>query len=317
MVVCLRKPDESARAHKNWTPQELEYLSDHYGLVSDKALAAHLQRTETGIYLATKHRLHLKKTDNFCPARELARLLGVRCSKTIVYWVTHGWLKGKRAPYCQGAYQPWLFTKPDIIRFLKEHPWLFDIKRMPEHYLPIIQEEYQKDPWYSCQEAAPLLGVKTDDAVQRYINLKWLLADKKPGGPWQGVWIIRRSAIEAFLANDPRPQHKSQSIRKARQKLFLSKGSPVRSSITWLLQCPGCRKEIKIVAPGYMKSPLVKKTFMSLFVNGTCCHDDVCYLDGTKPAIPAPRKCPKCGSSNLYECEDGLQCFVCAKIIYS
>ena len=62
---------------------------------------------------------------------------------------------------------------------------------MPEHYFrSIVRAEYERDPWYNCQEAAALLGVITDDAVQRYINHGWLPAVKKPGGPDCGETIV-------------------------------------------------------------------------------------------------------------------------------
>ena len=37
------------RALKRWTPEELEYLGTKYGLISDKAVCLHLQRSPNAI----------------------------------------------------------------------------------------------------------------------------------------------------------------------------------------------------------------------------------------------------------------------------
>ncbi len=280
MAGYPRKSNEPARARKNWTDEELQYLSDKYGLVAMKTLIKNLQRTKGAIYLATKKLLnHQHIYDNFYTARELARILAVGDAKSIAYWAQRGWLKGKRAPYFQGTYRFWVFTEKNVVRCLRERPWLVNLKRLPEHYFrSIVQEEYQRDPWYSCLEAAPFFKVKTDDAIQRYIHLGWLPAEKKPGGPWQGSWIIRRSAIEEFLSNDPRPEHKHALVRAARHHNLRKEGRPIRVSMVWQFECPRCGLEVKIMAPPKMIGPEVRERFINIYVNSACSHGAVCQV---------------------------------------
>lgn len=276
MTGYPRKPDEPPRARKTWTEDELTYLANKYGLVSLKTLAKNLQRTKGAVYLATKKVLHHQRIyDNFYTANELARLFGVD-AKTIVFWVDRGWLKGRRAPYYQGQNRFWIFTERCVIRLLKDRPWLIDMERIEEHYFrSLVKAEWERDPWYSCDEAAQLLSIKTPDAVQRYIHFGWLPAAKRPGGPWQGKWIIRRSAIDAFLENDPRQKHRHDMVRASRLKIIKRDGRPIKVYMLWQLECPHCKMVVKIITPPKMFGSEVRQRFINLYVNGACSHGSV------------------------------------------
>lgn len=275
-----RHPDRRyLRAQKRWTAEELDYLGTKYGLVSDRAICQHLQRSPNAIRIAAIRKLHSNRKMNFYSGYELARALGVPCSKTIMNWASAGWVRVRKSVVRQGPFRAWLFREEHIIAFLKTMPWLFDPKKMPVHYFrSIVQAEYERDPWYNCQEAAALLGVKTDDAVQRYINRGWLPAFKKPGGPWQGKWIIRRSAIEKFLANDPRPKHKFDMASSSRKRAARKKGNPLRLSVVWSVLCPGCGTTVVVKADPSLRGPEVQQLFTKIYTNGTCSHGLICNL---------------------------------------
>lgn len=267
------------RAGKNWTPEELDILGSKYGLVSDRALSRQLQRSPNALHIASVRKLHSNRKANFYSATELAKVLGIGCPKTLVSWVDVRWLKARRSVVRAGQYKAWKFLDQHIIKFLRNKPWLFNLKNMPQHYFrSIVQEEYDKDPWYTCVEAAPFLGVKTDDAVQRYIFHGWLKAEKKPGGPWTGVWIIRRSAIEHFLANDPRPQNRHDLASSARKTTWRRKGNPLRLSTVWSVLCPVCNTTAVVKAPPHLHGPEVQQLFIDIYTDGTCSHGLVCTL---------------------------------------
>lgn len=276
-----RHPDRRyLRAQKRWTPEELEYLAAKYGLVSDRAICRHLQRSPNAITIISRRKLHSNRKMNFYSGRELARALGVPDSKTIINWALAGWIRVRKSVVRQGPFRVWLFREKNVAAFLKERPWLFDPKQMPEHYFrSIVRAEYERDPWYNCQEVAALLGVTTDDAIQRYINHGWLPAFKKPGGPWQGKWIIRRSAIEKFLANDPRPKHKFETTSSNRKRAARKRGNPLRLSVVWSVLCPDCRQTVVVRANPGLKGPQVQQLFIYLYTNGTCSHGLVCNLE--------------------------------------
>jgi len=311
---------EETRANKVWRPEELAYLSRHFGVLPDEEICQFLQRSRSALKIAAYRKLNrLTRKDNFYTSSEVARSLGVRDSKTVIGWVKREWLPYHKGPMFVGLNRVWSFSEQDIIKLLRRRPYLINRQNVKQFvFRKVIDEEWERDPWYTPAEAMHFLRVKTADAVHKYIYQGLLKAEKKPGGPWQGVWILRYSTIEQFLKNDPRPAHKTRALRKARRQVFLSKGNAVRLFIVWLLQCPSCRKQVEVVAPGYLRGPMVKKEFVRLFVNGSCLHTDVVYLDGINLKSVTVQKnnvCPKCGG-HMHDGQDGKHCFECGKIIY-
>lgn len=267
------------RAGKQWTEEELDYLAAKYGLVKDKTISRHLKRSPGACTIAAQRKLRSNRKMNFYSAMELARALGIPCSKTLIPWVEAIWLRARRSILRAGEHRTWLFTEKNVVKFLRKMPWLFDPNKMPEHYFrSIVRAEYEKDPWYNCKETAALLGLTTDDVVQRYIGRGWLPAVKKPGGPWQGKWIIRRSDIEKFLANDPRPKHNFEASSSSRKRWARHKGSPVRLSVVWSVLCPNCGQTIVVRADPSLHGPDVQHLFTHLYTNGTCSHGLTCDL---------------------------------------
>ena len=121
-----------------------------------------------------------------------------------------GFIKGKRAPFFYGNNRVWDFQEEDIIECIERRPWLAVLDRMEESYFrSIARREWQTNPWYTADQAAPLIGVADCNPVRRYIIKGWLLAEKRPGGGGHGEYVIRKKDIDAFLQDDPRPGNKS------------------------------------------------------------------------------------------------------------
>lgn len=250
---------------KHWSDKDLQWLSDNYGLMPDELICRHLKRSYNSIILAAKRKLNINRKANFYTAWQVAQLLGISCSKIVVWWREKGWLHGEQMTVRCGANHMWGFAEEAVVEALRQRPWLVELKRMQEHYFrSVVKEEWWKDPWHRVDAVAKLMGVKDIYAVHRYIHRGWLPAERQPGGPHQGRWIVRQSTIDAFLANDPRPQH-----RRGRR---LQKGMPVRLHIAWLIICPACKQEVTILAPAGMWGPQVRESFVSLFVDGECSH---------------------------------------------
>lgn len=269
--------DRAARSHYKWTPDELQYLSDRYGRVHDETIARNLGRSIYGMAYAAQ-RLRQRRKDNFYTANELARALGIPDSDTIIRWAQRGWLKGRKAPMKQRV---WMFTEKNIIRCLRQRPWLVDLECMPEHFFrSVVTREWESDPWYTTQQVAPLLEVKNHTTVHDYISRGWLPADKKPhGGPHGGAWVIRHSAIQSFLAKDPRPQSKHESFSEGRRKFLLATGQLSRSAIIWLMRCPRCGQQVMITAPPQLRrGAAVRQRFIDLYLNGNCEHGAHCVI---------------------------------------
>jgi len=286
-VNTTETADKPARHFKHWKPDELQYLAEHYGLISDKTLAIRLQREESAIITIASRKRVVSRKDNFYTARALAEILGIPCYKQVLQWVKKEWLKGRKSAMSQGQVRLWRFSERGVVDCLKQRPWLVDLKRMERHYFrSVVIKEWERDPWYTVEQAAPLFGFTKPDAVYRYIHRGWLPAEKKPClGTHEGVWIIRHSAIEAFLKNDPRPEHRHIAASTARKRFIVSSGEPSRLAILWVIKCPSCGQEVKITASPLLRGPRVRERFIELYVDGTCKHGSYCIIPTRTPKL--------------------------------
>jgi len=275
-MAKLRRP----APRRLWTKEELEYLSDNYGLLPDDVLASRLHRPKGALKTVVSRKLKgLRHTTNFYTARMLSLVLGRKDPRTIALCIKRDWLKATKGPPGAGRRKMWNITEDNIITLLKARPWLADMSRMEEHYFrSIIRDEWQRDPWYGSKQVARRLGVKNRNTVLKYIYRGWLAAQKEPGGPEHRGWLIRESAIQTFLRNDPRKDYKAQIARAARLRSNLRLGIPTKLSSTWQIQCPYCGEPVTVNAPAWMLGRQVKRVLLTFHTNGGCTHGASCSI---------------------------------------
>ncbi len=265
-----------AKLGEPWSEEALQYLSDNYGLIPNEMIALHLRRSVTSIPLIANRKLHLNLTDNFYTASELARTLGLLNSNTIVGWVRNGWLKGQ-SNFCGKGKWLWCFVEEDIVECLRQRPWLvvvmptrqWLISDYSHYFFYLIRDEWNLDPWYTTAQAASLLRV-ANRSVKKYIERGWLLVAQKPVGTLP--FFIRRSIIEAFLANDPRPSYLHNARSKSSRSRLEKLGFPTRIETVWHFVCPRCGQEVRIAAPPSMMGAEIREKFITVYVNGACLH---------------------------------------------
>lgn len=273
------------RPHRWWTTTELAYLSKNYGLLSDEKICAVLKRTRNAIVLAAKRHLQISRKLNFYTAHDVAYLLGVKCSKIIsITWRVKGYLEITKSPVgCGPGNTCWMVKEPDLVAALERRPWLASIDRMaPGQYRALVKREWERDPWYTAEQAAELIGVM-GTYVSRYIRRGWLKAERMAGGPHQGKWIVRRSAIAAFLANDPRPELHRRRVLLSKDVKRLERGLPVIHYTMWIAICPKCGRIVHVIAPPRLYAPQVLEQ-----MNGQrrCKHGEIVNLLEAGVAIP-------------------------------
>lgn len=201
-MTTANKP---AIAYRRWTLEELDYLKDNYGVLTDKTLATRLHRSEDAIRRKAMLGLHMQHFDNIYNAAELAEALGIPNAYKITRWVKKGWLKARRSSIHIGPYQQWKFSETGVVKCLRKRPWLvmlqptrqWLISDYTHHFFYIVRREWKRDPWYLIRQAARHLGV-TATTARRYIHRGLLEAEKAPRRQYS-VWVIRRSAIDLFL----------------------------------------------------------------------------------------------------------------------
>ena len=193
-----------SRHRKHWAQDELQYLSDNYGVLTDETLASRFQRSECAIRLKARRGLRMHRWDNLYNAAELAEALGIPNASKIIRWVKKGYLNARRSSIRKGPYRHWKFSYTGIVRFIRRHPWLVVLKPTrrwlisdySHHFFYIVRKEWKRDPWYTTERAACLLEV-TAPTIRGYIHRGLLEAEKTPRRQ-SSVWVIRRSAIDLF-----------------------------------------------------------------------------------------------------------------------
>lgn len=194
--------------HRKWTEEEMEYLADNFGVLTDRTLAGRLQRSELAIRRKVWRRFHMHRWDNLYNAAELAEALNIPHAGRIIRWVREGWLKARRSAIHKGANQHWKFSYTGIVRCLRRRPWLVMLKPTRQwlisdyshHFFYIVRAQWKRDPWYTTEQAASLLKVPAY-TIRAYIRRGLLEAEKAPRRQ-EAVWVIRRSAIDLFLGRN-------------------------------------------------------------------------------------------------------------------
>ena len=119
---------------KHWTDDEVSYLEQAYGRVSDEHIAQHLGRPVLGIRLKAK-RLGIRKRSAGMSASSVAEIFGVD-TKTVTSWIAKGVLKARRG-YAVGPNRVWLVSEEAVEAFIRDFG----------HYVPFghMLDSYYRD----------------------------------------------------------------------------------------------------------------------------------------------------------------------------
>ena len=277
------------RYNRPWTEDELEYLNDNYGITPDKVVTRHLNRSINALKIISFRKLSINRKTNIYTARSVADLLGYACSKTVVWWIKKGWIKGERTSIHCGRGLIWHFPYENIEAFVREHPWFFNRNKMEQSFFrSIVDAEFERDPWYNLPQSCKIIGVcYSSSAMASYIKKKWLHPEKKPvegGNHW--TWVFRKSDLDAFMANDPR-MHDIPNKVKSRQLKRLRAGKAIEAYMVWKMKCPVCKKRMNIRVNAHIRSDEIKKLFMEKYcLDGTCNHGKKPIFRVARPRLP-------------------------------
>ena len=178
-----------------WTARDLfrlDMLLDQ-GL-SDAAIARRLKRTPEAISLTRKRHGLKSRSSRLMSARMVADLMGVGCAKSVIAWIEHGYLAGKRGPR-RGPYRQWQVDEEALWRFIENryhwHRW------EPERITDPALREWAMElragvrfltpgevAWRCCVDAS---------AVNVWIHNGLLPAVRN------GNWLVRESDLEGFV----------------------------------------------------------------------------------------------------------------------
>lgn len=127
-----------------WTEREIDYLSDHVGLMNYTELSMRLKRSPNALKLQRyRRKLPTFHNGDYYSYTLLSRELG-RSRASIRKYHRRGWLVGRKATWkaCFGNY-PVIFLEEHIVAFLRKFYYLFDWRKIPNLYFRNIIRECQ------------------------------------------------------------------------------------------------------------------------------------------------------------------------------
>lgn len=176
---------------RNWTPEMLaqvdKYLSQGR---TDTWIGKRLGRTATAVQGARERYGLVVRTKQTNTSAKVARLLGVRCSKTVVWWIREGWLRGRRAG------DVWHISDDALQAFLEDRRYwhLWDVERVTDRdWRDWARELRAGDRFLTTREAGDRIGVQ-HETVNNWIHRGLLPAVRR------GNWLIREADLVGFVA---------------------------------------------------------------------------------------------------------------------
>ncbi|HEX8221816.1 MAG TPA: helix-turn-helix domain-containing protein [Chloroflexia bacterium] len=117
-----------SRRQARWTEEDVEILTERFGLITDAWLARILGRTKKAIRVKAQ-RLKLYRTANFYTATDVARIFGVNHSH-IVRWIAAGLISARKINKGAGKGSPWVITQEAVEAFIQQYPAKYDHRRI-------------------------------------------------------------------------------------------------------------------------------------------------------------------------------------------
>lgn len=222
---ALRWVNSRARIDTNlrrdWTHEEIDHLVTMLDAGHDYDYCARqLRRTRTAIVVKTKRtRCKMTRRPTVLTAREVARVLGKGCAKSVVWWINAGWLKAQAA-VCNGR-TIWRVCWDDLMAFLhNEAYWMaWDAARITDADLraEFTALRAARPRWLTIGEVARRYSVISNTVGQ------WIYKGFLPAVRY-GNWYIREDVIAGWL---PPCERSKMGIPKAMGRAVVGKSELV------------------------------------------------------------------------------------------
>lgn len=199
--LVARQPGKGRDWPKADEDRLIELLEQGHGY---DELARRFKRTRVAIILKCR-RLGIRVTTSLATlsARDVAKLVGKKCSKSVVYWIEQGWLPARNAGGA-GHHALWRGQWDDLTAFLeqREHWMAWDAEAVTDLPLREWAQELRAAAggrWLSIGEVARRYCVDSR-AVNQWIRRGWLSATR------YGNWWVWSADLEGWVAPCERPR---------------------------------------------------------------------------------------------------------------
>lgn len=132
------------KTNQHYTPEEIEYIDENWGIKPIDRIVKNLRRTKYGI-LKKGYRMGLGKIySNDFNANEIAKILNKSCD-TIIAWIKKGSLKGRKLSLRDSGIW-WQVNHDDLMDWLKNNPDKYNARNIKPYalgYEPEWLKEYR------------------------------------------------------------------------------------------------------------------------------------------------------------------------------
>jgi len=127
-----------------WTDDEIQFLADNAGFLSNRQMAEKLKRSERAVKIIRNRRKLPAFYENVYTVSLVAEGLG-KSIKGIKKYLWGGLLKASKADwYCKFGNKPWVFKEEDIVDFLKREHRRFNPDKMGNRFFSNIVREIKE-----------------------------------------------------------------------------------------------------------------------------------------------------------------------------
>lgn len=207
---CLRaqgKVDGSQRYYgRPWTADDEQELRGRWPH-EDAAVIARAMHRSLASVRTRAYRLHLGRSGPGLTACKVAAIFGVD-EHLVVYWLAHGWLKGRQTKRRFGRGFRWVITLQAVEDFIVATPYHFNWRAMSEEYVwrEFARRETERQRWLTARQAARRLGCHVG-TVHNHLRKGYLPGVQTTGASWQGDWRVREDDLRQFKARRPLHGH--------------------------------------------------------------------------------------------------------------
>jgi hypothetical protein len=183
-----------------WTATEDAFVRDNYRSMTDAELAATLGRSVNAVKIRRERWLRLSsrsRRDDYLSARDVGKILGTGCAKTVAKLIDRGLLKGGTHALEAKIYA---VSRHDLTRFaLNPRNWIyFHPDRVTDPTLSrqiTLRRARWNDEWWSVSQVAAYHGCHIH-TVSHFIATGVI-----PAARWGNHWVLRSDATRAPIVS--------------------------------------------------------------------------------------------------------------------
>jgi excisionase family DNA binding protein len=183
---------------RNWTDEQIDEMVDllQQGR-SDAKIGRRVGRSADAVKLKRQRLGVPSRRWLLLSAREVAKRMGVPCSKTVGRWIERGYIEARRGQWW-GPNKRWYVTEEALYDFVgdPEHRHRWSEGRITDPLLRTHARDSHKPERYLTVGEVARLFWASPNTVNQWIRKGWLRAVRN------GNWLVPESALVGFA---PRP----------------------------------------------------------------------------------------------------------------